>query len=153
MKKGSPRKSRLSPDLLRLIRSRAFTTASASLSQPITHPPGALGLIDLICHWDVILRMGPKTEAGSVHSKEEWLAHSRAGMIFILLLSGPITALSKAMRCGERDRDRKTFPEPYKVGPRPFPGSRLGKRGRGKSSESAPSFLFSLSDVALDCTR
>lgn len=153
MKKRNPRKSRVSLNLLRLIRSRAFTTAPASLSQPITHPPGALSLIDLICHWDVILRMGPKTETGYVHSKEEWLAHSRTVFIFMLLLSGPITALSKAMRWEERYRDRKTFPESYKLEPRPFPGSRLGKQGWGKNSESPPSFLCSLSDTALDCTR
>lgn len=67
----SPPHTRVLLTLLWLIRSRAFTVTPVSLFQSIIHPLGAFNLIDLICHWDVVLRMGPKAATGSVHSKEE----------------------------------------------------------------------------------
>lgn len=67
-----PDKHRILLKLLWLIRSRVFTTTPESLI-PVYYSPslGALSLIDLICHWHVILRMGPATKTGYVHSKEE----------------------------------------------------------------------------------
>ena len=108
MKEEKPTQHRVLPKLPLLIRSKAFTTTRVSLSQSIIHPPGALNVIDLICHWDVIVRVRPKTETGYVHSKEEQLADSRVVLIFILLILGPIITLSKAIG-GRRDTETWTL--------------------------------------------
>ena len=87
----------------------SFYCTLVSLSQSIIHPPGALNLNDLICHRDVILRIGPKPEASHIHSKEEKRANLHVVPIFLLLIWGPIIALSKVIRWKERQRCGKCF--------------------------------------------
>lgn len=139
---ASPRKRGVLLQLPWLIRSGAFTTTPAPLHQSITHPPGALNLIDFICHWAVVLRMGPKTKSGYIHCKEEWLAHSCVVLVF-LLISGPVIALSKAVKWEERYRDVKTFPDSNeKVERVLFLGRFLGKLRWRKNSESTATSPF-----------